>query len=162
MNKITAIEAYAFEGLDNLTCISLAKNQLSSLGDYSFANIPKLEEIHLLDNDIRVISHTAFFGSTAIKTITLNSNKLFSVPYLGDQQRLRDVNLQRNLIVNATFPSSFVAGSQQVGIDLSFLVKSLYVIFSISMHFYFFKNGAPTQVFEKCASLTKFGLCYTM
>ena len=134
MNKITAIEAYAFEGLDNLTCISLAKNQLSSLGDYSFANIPKLEEIHLLGNDIRVISHTEFFGSTAIKTITLNSNKLFSAPYLGDQQRLRDVNLQRNLIVNATFPSSFVAGSQQVGIDLSMnMVEALTNTTFISM-----------------------------
>ena len=118
-NAITTVEPFTFADLGNLTYLTIVGNQLVILGDYSFANIPKLKELNLFNNDIRSISTTVFVGSSAIKSIQLNSNKLSTVPYLGHQQQLGELNLQRNLIVNVTFPALFTTGSQQIGIDLS-------------------------------------------
>ena len=113
-NRIKTIETYAFAGLDNLTYLTIAGNQLVNLGNYSFANIPNLKELNLFNNAIRFISENAFVGSSEIKTIQLNSNKLSAVPSLSHQPQLRELNLQNNMIVNATFPSSFITGSKKM------------------------------------------------
>ena len=118
-DKIVDIGPNAFENLTNLKYIGLAGNQLSRLDNNSFANIPHLQRLNLHNNHIHSIADNTFNRTSKVEEIDLEYNHLSHIPPLGHQLHLRELNLQNNVIVNATFPTSFTTTAYGIGIDLS-------------------------------------------
>ena len=118
-NSIQKVEPFAFEGLESTTKIQMRKNKMRALENQSFANIPRLQNLTLAYNMIEYISEHAFDGTSAITKIVLDGNKFFTVPSVGYQPQLTWLHLFTNVIVNATFPSSYRNGSKRLLINLS-------------------------------------------
>ena len=142
-NQIQTIEPLAFEGLESITRIYLSNNNIDTIPAQAFSNLPKLPKLDLSNNHIlsveslafdglqnlttlylnvnriRNIAADAFTGSENISEIHLRFNALSEVPSIGLQPRLNKLDLSRNRIVNATFPSTYRGSYSNLSIDLS-------------------------------------------
>lgn len=74
-NRITHVEDYAFDGLEQLEQLVLAKNQLKSLNRLAFVGLPKLNFLNLRDNDIETIEDGTF-ALPNLGELTLSKNRL--------------------------------------------------------------------------------------
>ena len=142
-NQIQTVESLAFEGLESLTNIYLSNNNIDTIPAQAFSNLSKLQKLdlkynHILSveslaferlqnlttlylnsNRIRSIAVDAFTGTENISVIYLGYNALSDVPPIGTQPRLSKLNLSRNWIVNATFPSTYRGIYGNLSVDLS-------------------------------------------
>ena len=142
-NQIQTIGPLAFEGLDSLTKIYLSSNNIDIIPARAFSNLPKLQKLdlrnnhvlsvesfafdelqnlttlYLNNNRIRRIATDAFAGTENISEVHLGYNALSEVPSVGTQPRLSKLDLSRNRIVNATFPSTYRGSYSNLSIDLS-------------------------------------------
>jgi Leucine-rich repeat (LRR) protein len=64
----------------NVTKIYLSKNQISTLTDYVFARVEKLEELDLSYNLISDLRDKAFIGLNNLKKLQLTNNKITKLP----------------------------------------------------------------------------------
>lgn len=117
-NNIQTILPFAFRGLISLRYLYLSENKISVLGNKSFASIPKLKNLELKHNKIHKISKNAFDGTFAIASINIRQNYLLAVPSFGYQSNLTYIDMFDNLIVNATFPTSFMDNLQKLSVNL--------------------------------------------
>ena len=117
-NKISEIEPFAFDGLTNLRYLDMRNNKLISLGNNCLSNMPKLNQLHLTTNNIRIIADNTFSGTESLEYVNIQANELSSVPPVGYQPNLNQLILQGNDIIDATFPSSYTTCSRKTAIVL--------------------------------------------
>lgn len=78
-NRFTSVPAGAFNSLKNLRSIFLARNDISTIGDFAFASVPKLVKLGLDYNSIEKITKNAFsmyYRSSEVLDIGLSYNPL--------------------------------------------------------------------------------------
>lgn len=90
-NEIEEIQGYTFEGLLNLTLLSLNENKLSRTGSLAFEGLVRLEQLLLHRNQITEINESLFKNLSRLKLLKLAENKLKSID-LNDFKGL--VNLE--------------------------------------------------------------------
>ena len=118
-NKIHSVEPYAFDGLHNLITLNLRRNKLQTLENRSFANMPRLNNLDLSLNGKQKIAIDAFTGTHSISYISLYGNSLSEIPSIGSQPRLSQIDLSWNMIVNASFPSTYMNSYKNLSIDFA-------------------------------------------
>ena len=68
----------------------------------------QLKYLYITDNRIQSIATEAFTGTENIFEIDLSCNTLSEVPFIGPQPRLTRLDLSKNQIDGAAFPSKYM------------------------------------------------------
>lgn len=96
-NRISIIEDNAFDGLNKLEKLALAKNQLTRLNRLMFTGLSKLSFLNLRDNDISIIEDGTF-ELPNLEEIAMSKNKLkrLSDTLFQGTPLLRVINIDNN------------------------------------------------------------------
>ena len=78
-NEIEELEGDTFEGLSNLTLLSLDENKLSRIDSLAFEGLVHLEQLLLHRTRITEINESLFKSLTRLKLLKLSENKLKSI-----------------------------------------------------------------------------------
>ncbi|MYA68498.1 leucine-rich repeat protein, partial [Candidatus Poribacteria bacterium] len=79
-SNITSLKSGDFDGLTNLTTLSLSQNKLASLPSDVFDGLTNLTTLYLSDNPFTSLPSGVFDGLTALTTLYLDNNKFTSLP----------------------------------------------------------------------------------
>lgn len=82
-NLIRKLERSTFNGLKSLTVLKLGGNQLRTIDDDVFRELPELKELHLDDNNITILSRHVFRGLNKLTALYLSQNYFLKVPNLA-------------------------------------------------------------------------------
>ncbi len=78
-NAITCVPAGYFVNLSALDKVWLYGNQISSIDDYAFINIPTLTYMDFEDNNLEVIGRNMFAGLVNLRKLFLPHNKIHTI-----------------------------------------------------------------------------------
>ncbi|RLU25890.1 hypothetical protein DMN91_002052 [Ooceraea biroi] len=82
-NKISRIEASAFQGAHNLTDLLLSENRLREVHNKMFSGLPSLKTLNLHGNSITCVMPGSFDGMPHIRAINMQGNPLSCNCYLA-------------------------------------------------------------------------------
>ena len=87
-----------FQGLSNLTTLSLHSNQLTTLPDHIFQGLSKLTTLDLKENQLTELPDHIFQGLSKLTTLILHSNQLTTLPdhIFQGLSKLTTLNIYRN------------------------------------------------------------------
>ena len=98
-NKLTWVPG-AVNGFPSLEILSLRGNLIRSIERHSLENLQYLETVDLTFNPIYFISKNAFWNLPALRSITLDSTKLTTIPAaVQSLPNFQYLNLRRNAII---------------------------------------------------------------
>ncbi|PSN48762.1 hypothetical protein C0J52_05187 [Blattella germanica] len=117
-NEISSIDAGTFMWLKYLKVISLADNRIETLNAKSFQGLPKLEELDLSRNKLQNFSQDTFVDLKRLSTLSLSHNMLSNVNWKMFPSSVRSLDLSCNAIVRIEAGSS-ASASGLVALDLS-------------------------------------------
>ncbi|XP_037079275.1 peroxidasin homolog [Pollicipes pollicipes] len=101
-NNFTSVEPGALMGLNSLRVLDLSQNKIDVIGDRSFSNLGKLNTLRLDTNRIVTLPSRGFSGLKALTSLDLSHNFLQSLPNgsLVMLSNLRELFLRDNDIIN--------------------------------------------------------------
>ncbi|KMQ95364.1 protein slit, partial [Lasius niger] len=79
-NKISRIEASAFQGAHNLTDLDLSNNQIGMLSNDTFRNLTKLSHLIISYNKLQCVQRNALAGLKNLRIISLHGNDISVIP----------------------------------------------------------------------------------
>ncbi|KAK7500304.1 hypothetical protein BaRGS_00008527, partial [Batillaria attramentaria] len=103
-NKIMDIQRSAFTNLPQLTDLDLKNNLIRDIRPFAFQDLPLLMNVDLTNNYIASLHVDVFAEVGTLKQLHLGANSMTSVPDLRHLTQLLKLDLNANLISNATFP----------------------------------------------------------
>lgn len=80
-------------------------NNIRSIGQHTFVNLPKLEELHLDDNRLQTLDRRSFMNLEHIKRLNLKGNKIFNISFETFQNlpELEDLDISYNALTSFDF-----------------------------------------------------------
>jgi hypothetical protein len=98
-NKISHISLNTFNGLSNLKCLKLFVNQITSIEDFSFQNLNKLNHLFLGFNQLNTINLNTFNGLINLIELDMRSNVINIIEYQSFQvlKRLKILDLRSSI-----------------------------------------------------------------
>ena len=106
-NLITKVKNNTLAELGQLKVLSLKGNVMYKLESNAFAGLSNLKSLYLTDNLLWEVNRMVFLGLDQLTNLYLTQNKLTAIPDLGSAVALRKLNLDKNNLKKALFPSSF-------------------------------------------------------
>lgn len=89
-----------FQKAEKLEYLSVTKNNISELLDYTFMGADKINTVILSDNHIKLVGKLAFYNLEELHTLDLAANNLLALDFLDGLKTLKSLDLRANLITN--------------------------------------------------------------
>lgn len=96
--SIQSIDDTWFNSNNNILELNLRHNELTALRRANFRNLKKLRLLHLSDNNIEDIEQNTFHDLNQLTHLNLRFNKIRTLSYLGNLNRLQNLDLGENSI----------------------------------------------------------------
>ena len=97
-NKLSRIDSLAFEGLLHLEHLILHRNRITEINESLFKRLSRLKLLKLSENKLKSIDSNDFKGLVNLETLHLNNNQIESIESgsFADLSNLKELTLENN------------------------------------------------------------------
>lgn len=100
-NQLTQLEAFAFEGADNVKILRLDSNKINRVDPSAFSSLQKLETLDLSHNQITNMDRNIFVNNLQLRSLDLLDNSLDALTFISPLDLLEKLNIKSNRISNS-------------------------------------------------------------